>query len=101
MSGGIAYDYDDAGRLTQRTSGADITAYDVLGNLRSADYSPYGVIESESGRATFPTRFASGLADPGHHLIRFGARDYDPELGRWTAKDPIRFGGERLPRYIS
>ena len=24
-------------------------------------------------------------------LIRFGARDYDPALGRWTARDPKRF----------
>ncbi|MDG4551044.1 MAG: RHS repeat-associated core domain-containing protein, partial [Candidatus Contendobacter sp.] len=24
---------------------------------------------------------------------RFGARDYDPETGRWTAKDPILFDG--------
>ena len=24
---------------------------------------------------------------------RFGARDYNPAIGRWTAKDPIRFGG--------
>jgi hypothetical protein len=23
----------------------------------------------------------------------FGARDYDPAIGRWTAKDPIRFRG--------
>ena len=25
--------------------------------------------------------------------MRFGARDYDPRVGRWTAKDPIRFAG--------
>ena len=25
--------------------------------------------------------------------MRFGARDYDPEVGRWTAKDPILFAG--------
>jgi RHS repeat-associated protein len=26
-------------------------------------------------------------------LIRFGKRDLDPTIGRWTAKDPIRFNG--------
>lgn len=26
-------------------------------------------------------------------LIRFGARDYDPVVGRWTTKDPIGFAG--------
>jgi uncharacterized protein RhaS with RHS repeats len=25
--------------------------------------------------------------------VRFGYRDYDPEVGRWTAKDPIGFAG--------
>jgi len=25
--------------------------------------------------------------------VRFGARDYDPAVGRWTAKDPIGFKG--------
>ena len=27
-------------------------------------------------------------------LIRFGVRDYEPETGRWTSKDPIRFDGD-------
>lgn len=26
-------------------------------------------------------------------LVRFGYRDYDPETGRWTARDPIGFAG--------
>ena len=25
--------------------------------------------------------------------MRFGARDYDAAAGRWTAKDPVGFGG--------
>ena len=25
--------------------------------------------------------------------MRFGFRDYDPDVGRWTAKDPILFAG--------
>ena len=32
-------------------------------------------------------------------LTRFGARDYDAETGRWTAKDPIRFGGSDINLY--
>lgn len=32
-----------------------------------------------------------GLYDTDTGLIRFGARDYDPQTGRWTSKDPILF----------
>ena len=31
--------------------------------------------------------------------MRFGARDYDPETGRWTAKDPIGFAGQDTNLY--
>jgi len=34
------------------------------------------------------------LYDSDTGLTRFGFRDYDAETGRWTAKDPILFGGE-------
>jgi RHS repeat-associated protein len=40
-----------------------------------------------------PFGFAGGLEDLDTGLVRFGARDYDPELGRWASKDPIGFGG--------
>ncbi|GBC59939.1 hypothetical protein DENIS_0881 [Desulfonema ishimotonii] len=40
-----------------------------------------------------PFGFAGGLYDADTGLIRFGHRDYDPDTGRWTAKDPILFAG--------
>lgn len=43
-----------------------------------------------------------GIYDTDTGLVRFGARDYDPVAGRWTAKDPIRFEGQdpNLFRYV-
>jgi hypothetical protein len=32
-------------------------------------------------------------------LNRFGYRDYDAEVGRWTARDPIRFAGGDINLY--
>ena len=40
-----------------------------------------------------PFGFAGGVYDRDTKLVRFGARDYDVETGRWTAKDPILFAG--------
>jgi len=40
-----------------------------------------------------PFGFAGGIYDRDTNLVRFGARDYDPETGRWTAKDLIKFNG--------
>jgi RHS repeat-associated protein len=40
-----------------------------------------------------PFGFAGGLYEPATQFVRFGARDYDPETGRWTSKDPIGFAG--------
>jgi RHS repeat-associated protein len=47
-----------------------------------------------------PQGFAGGLYDPDTGFVRFGARDYDPETGRWLSKDRIRFeGGTNLYVY--
>lgn len=32
--------------------------------------------------------YAGGLTDGSTALVRFGARDYDPTVGRWTDRDP-------------
>jgi len=42
--------------------------------------------------ATQPFGFAGGLRDDHTGMLRFGKRDHDPQAGRWTSKDPIRFG---------
>ena len=56
-------------------------------------YDAWGTITFDSNPGFQPFGFAGGLHDPHTRLIRFGARDYDPQLGRWTAKDPIGFAG--------
>ena len=39
------------------------------------------------------THITGGLYDADTKLTRFGYRDYDAYTGKWTAKDPIGFGG--------
>ena len=57
------------------------------------DYDPWGKVLYDSNPGFQPFGFAGGLYDPDTGLTRFGARDYDAETGRWTAKDPILFNG--------
>lgn len=72
----------DTGQIVQRME------YNAWGNL---------LVDTNSGFQPFG--FAGGLYDQDTGLLRFGARDYDPVVGRWTAKDPIRFNGEGLNFY--
>jgi RHS repeat-associated protein len=44
--------------------------------------------------------FAGGIYDPDTKLTRFGARDYDPVIGRWVSKDPIRFKSHQVNFYV-
>ncbi len=58
------------------------------------DYDEFGNVIEDTNPGFQPFGFAGGLYDSDTGLVRFGARDYDPEIGRWTTKDPIRFDGE-------
>jgi RHS repeat-associated protein len=56
-------------------------------------YDDFGQVLSDSNPGFQPFGFAGGLYDPDTKLVRFGARDYDGETGRWLSKDPILFKG--------
>jgi len=56
-------------------------------------YDEYGNVVEDTNPGFQPFGYAGGLHDRDTGLVRFGARDYDALTGRWTAKDPIGFGG--------
>ncbi|WP_454722916.1 RHS repeat-associated core domain-containing protein [Delftia acidovorans] len=61
--------------------------------VQRLEYDVWGRVLSDSNPGWQPFGFAGGLYDTDTELTRFGARDYDAETGRWTAKDPILFEG--------
>jgi RHS repeat-associated protein len=69
------------------------------GIAQRLDYDEYGRIIQDSNPGFQPFGFAGGLYDYQTELIRFGARDYIPKVGRWTAKDPIGFSGQSANLY--
>jgi len=111
--------YDGSGALTARFEYADgrlpvamtkgstryFLVYDQVGSLRAVldsagavvktvDYDSFGNVIADSNSAfAVPFGFAGGLFDSDTGLTRFGYRDYDADVGRWTAKDPIGFEG--------
>jgi RHS repeat-associated protein len=63
-------------------------AYDEFGQLL-ARHCPF--LSSEDCKQLHPFGFAGGLHDPDTWLVRFRARDYSPEVGRFVSKDPLSF----------
>jgi RHS repeat-associated protein len=109
----MRFRYADARMPMEMDKGAATyyLAYDQVGSLRAVtdasgnivkqvEYDSFGNILVDSNPAfTVPFGFAGGLHDRDINLIRFGYRDYDPEVGRWAAKDPIGFAGGDVDLY--
>ncbi len=82
-------------RIVSDLLGSVRVVYDLAtGNeVQRIDYDVWGNITNDTNPDLQPFGFAGGLYDQQTKLTRFGARDYDAETGRWTAKDPILFNG--------
>ncbi len=97
LRGGVTYriiaDHLGSVRLVVNTTTGAI--------VQRLDYDEFGRVLTDTNPGFQPFGFAGGLYDSATGLVRFGARDYDPEVGRWTAKDPIGFdGGTNLYSYV-
>ncbi len=102
------------GRMPLAMRQGDMTyylSYDPVGSLRLvADetgnvvktimYDTFGnVVLDTNPLFDIPFGFGGGFYDKDTGLVRFGYRDYDPDIGRWTAKDPILFRGGNIDLY--
>jgi len=89
IKGGVTYriisDHLGSPRLVINTTDNTI--------VQRMDYDDWGNVTNDTNPGMQPFGFAGGIYDRDTNLTRFGARDYDPETGRWTAKDPIKFSG--------
>ena len=98
VKGGVTYYlfYDQIGSLRAVVDSSGAVVKELL-------YDSFGSIIYEDNQSlSVPFGFAGGLHDRDTGLVRFGFRDYDPSIGRWTAKDPIDFdgGGANLFGYV-
>ena len=94
----IVSDHLGSPRLVVNTASGLTTTSAVIEEI---DYDEFGNVTTDTSPGLTPFGFAGGLYDKDTGLVRFGARDYDASVGRWTSKDPIRFdGGMNLYGYV-
>jgi len=82
-------------RIIKDHLGSPRLVVDIATNtvIQQMNYDVWGKVIQDSNPGFQPFGYAGGLYDRDTKLVRFGARDYDAETGRWTAKDPIGFAG--------
>ncbi len=87
----LSYDPIGSLRLVADETGSVVKTitYDIFGN----------VVFDNNPLFNIPFGFGGGFYDKDTGLARFGYRDYDPDIGRWTAKDPVLFRGGSIDLY--
>lgn len=68
--------------------------------VQRIDYDPRGRVLRDTNPGFQPFGFAGGLYDPDTGLLRFGSRDYDPRVGRWTSPDLLGPAGGDINPYV-
>jgi RHS repeat-associated protein len=63
------------------------------------DYDEFGNVTNDTNPGFQPFGYVGGLYDRDLKLVRFGARDYDPDVGRWIVKDRLLFNGREYNLY--
>jgi RHS repeat-associated protein len=96
IKGGVTYRLitDQAGSVRR------VVRADTGEVAQRLDYDEFGRVLQDTAPGFQPFGFAGGLYDRDTGLVRFGARDYDAQTGRWTAKDPIGFAGGQTNLYV-
>jgi len=68
--------------------------------VQRMDYDEFGNAIQDTNPGFQPFGFAGGIYDRHTKLVRFGARDYDAQTGRWTSRDPLLFEGGQTNLYV-
>jgi len=92
-------DYVQRGGTTYRVVSDHLGSPRYVVNVANASEVPFSANYTSFGEVTgteldwMPFGFAGGIYDADAGVVRFGARDYDSQTGRWLRKEPLRFGG--------
>jgi len=75
--------------LTDHLNSANLVVDGSGQVVELAEYAPYGQLSKRTGTADTPFKFTGQRLDSEFGLYYYGARYYDPELGRFVAADTV------------